>query len=214
MSDLCESPGCTVLKHPDVNNNGGLYCCNACKSTPGTHGPVCTSKLDPAVAAVASEPAPAVAEPVPAVAEPAPAVAEHAPAVAEPAPAVAEPVSAVAELVSAVAEPVSAVAEPAPAVAEPVPAVAEPAPAVSSETAPAPIPVTKASVKAEINTLKKTIAASRNQRTKDLKAALKPNSSEKEQIAALKAVRNIYELILEDHAKQLKLLYKKRHVAK
>jgi hypothetical protein len=43
---VCDSPGCSQLKHTNPANNGGNYCCAKCKSSPNEHGPRCQSRLN------------------------------------------------------------------------------------------------------------------------------------------------------------------------
>ena len=42
---VCDSPGCTFLKHTNPANNGGTHCCGRCKVSPNEHGPRCQSRL-------------------------------------------------------------------------------------------------------------------------------------------------------------------------
>ena len=43
---VCDSPGCTFLKHTNPANNGGTHCCGRCKISPNDHGPRCQSRLN------------------------------------------------------------------------------------------------------------------------------------------------------------------------
>ena len=42
----CNREECCYLKHHDIINNGGLFCCSACKIK-GSHGPSCERLTDP-----------------------------------------------------------------------------------------------------------------------------------------------------------------------
>jgi hypothetical protein len=43
-NNKCIRDSCYYEKHTNINNNGGIYCCRACRDS-STHGPACQHSL-------------------------------------------------------------------------------------------------------------------------------------------------------------------------